>query len=124
MNILLWILQVLLAAIFAWHGWLFLAPSPEVALLMNAMLPRWFQVALGIAEILGAIGLILPSATRVLPKLTVAAAVGVMLVTICATVLHATRGETSSAITTAVLFAIAALVAHGRWKTNPITPKR
>ena len=47
MNLVLWILQVLLAAAFFAHGWIMLAPSPEIAAQMNAMLPRWFQVFLG-----------------------------------------------------------------------------
>ena len=57
MNITLWILQVLLALAFLAHGIMLLTPPPEVAVLMNAMLPRWFQVFLGVAEVLAAVGL-------------------------------------------------------------------
>jgi uncharacterized membrane protein YphA (DoxX/SURF4 family) len=52
MNIVLWILQVLLALAFLAHGWLFLWPPPEIAVQMNASLPRWFQLFLGVAEVL------------------------------------------------------------------------
>ena len=57
MNIALWVLQVLLAVAFLAHGWLFLAPPPEIAVQMNASLPRWFQLFLGVAEVLAAVGL-------------------------------------------------------------------
>ena len=57
MNIVLWVLQVLLAVAFLAHGWLFLSPPPDIAELMNASLPRWFQLFLGVAEVLAAIGL-------------------------------------------------------------------
>ena len=56
MNILLWLLQLLLALAFVAHGWLFLFPPPEIAEQMNASLPRWFQLFLGVAEILAGIG--------------------------------------------------------------------
>ena len=52
MNITLWILQILLALAFLAHGIMFLKPPPEIAALLNAELPRWFQVFLGVAEVL------------------------------------------------------------------------
>jgi len=55
MNILLWILQVLLALAFLAHGWLFLSPPAELVEQMNASLPRWFQLFLGVAEVLAGI---------------------------------------------------------------------
>ena len=93
MNITLWILQVLLALAFLAHGVMFLVPPPEIAVQMNAILPRWFQVFLGVAEVLAAVGLTLPGLTGILPGLVPAAAVGVMIVTVSATVLHLSRGE-------------------------------
>jgi hypothetical protein len=44
MNIVLWVLQVLLAVAFFAHAWLFLSPPPHIAEQMNASLPRWFQL--------------------------------------------------------------------------------
>ena len=73
MNITLWILQVLLALAFLAHGVLLLAPPPEVAVQLNASLPRWFQLFLGVAEVLAAVGLTLPGLTRILPGLVPAA---------------------------------------------------
>jgi hypothetical protein len=123
MNIILWILQVLLALAFLAHGILFLAPPPEIAVQMDAMLPRWFQLFLGVAEVLAAVGLTLPALTRIRPRLVVAAAVGVMVVTVSATVLHLARGELSSAVITFVLLLMAAFVGHGRWRSHPIAPR-
>jgi uncharacterized membrane protein YphA (DoxX/SURF4 family) len=122
MKITLWILQVLLALAFLAHGVMFLAPPPDVAVQMNALLPRWFQVFLGVAEVLAAVGLTLPGLTRILPWVVPAAAVGVMIVTASATVLHLSRGELSSAATTFVLLLIATVVAYGRWRL-PIAPR-
>ena len=92
-NMTLWVLQVLLAAAFFAHGWLFLSPPPAVAQPMNATLPRWFQLFLGVAEVLAAVGLTLPGLTRIMPWLVVWAAGGVMIVTASATAFHLMRGE-------------------------------
>jgi uncharacterized membrane protein YphA (DoxX/SURF4 family) len=124
MNIVLWILQVLLAVLFLWHGWLFLSPPPELAKIMNAEFSPWFRMFLGVAEWLGAAGLILPGVTRLLPWLISWAAMGLMIVVGSATILHLTRGETGSAITTAVLFGLCALVAYMRWKRRPIVVRQ
>ena len=55
MNILLWVLQVLLALAFFAHGGLLLFPPPAIAVQMNASFPRWFWLFLGVAEILAAV---------------------------------------------------------------------
>jgi uncharacterized membrane protein YphA (DoxX/SURF4 family) len=120
MNVVLWILQVLLALAFLAHGWLFLAPPPEIAAKMNESLPRWFQLFLGVAEILAGIGLTLPGITRIKPWLVVWAAGGIMIVMVSATVWHAVRGEISSAIVTLVLLAMATFVAYMRYRVRPI----
>lgn len=120
MNIVLWVLQVLLAVAFFAHGWLFLTPPAHLVEQMNASLPRWFQLFLGVAEVLAAVGLILPGLTRIMPSLVVWSAVGVMMVVGSATVFHLVRGEVSSAIITLVLFAMAGLVAYMRYRVLPI----
>jgi putative oxidoreductase len=120
MNIALWVLQVLLAAAFLAHGWLFLTPPPDIAVQMNASLPRWFQLFLGVAEVLAAIGLTLPGATRVMPWLVTWAAGGIMIVTASATVFHLVRGEISSAATTLLLLGLATFVAYMRQRVLPI----
>ena len=120
MNIVLWILQVLLALAFLAHGWMFLFPSPEIAAQMNASLPRWFQLFLGVAEILAGIGLTLPGLTRIHPWLVSWAAGGIMIVMVSATILHLVRGEIQAAVITAILLAMATFVAYMRRSKLPI----
>jgi len=123
MNITLWILQILLALVFLAHGLLFVSPPPEVAAQMNAALPRWFQLFLGTAEILAAIGLTLPGLTRIRPGLVPAAAAGIMIVMVSATAVHLSRREFRAAVITVVLLLIATFVAYGRWRRLPIAPR-
>jgi putative oxidoreductase len=123
MNIVLWLLQVLLALAFLAHGGLLLFPPAAIVDQMNASLPRWFQLFLGIAEILAAVGLTLPGVTRIQPWLVSCAAAGIMIVMVCATVFHLMRGEVSSAMTTVVLLAVATFVAYARWRVAPIRPR-
>ena len=103
MSVLLWILQVLLAAAFLMHGLMLLAPPPDIAALMNAQLPRGFWIFLGIAEVLAAIGLTLPGLLRIRP-----------------TIWHLVRAEWSSAVITAVLLAMAIVVAVLRGGSHQI----
>ena len=120
MNMVLWVLQALLAVAFLAHGWLFLLPPAELVDQINASLPRWFQLFIGVAEVLAAVGLTLPGLTRILPWLVICAAVGIMIVTASATVFHVARGEMGSAATTLVLFGIAAFVAYMRYRVVPL----
>ena len=124
MNIMLWVLQLLLAAAFLAHSWLLLAPPPEIVEQMNASLPRWFQLFLGIAEVLAAVGLTLPGLTRSLPWLVTWAAGGIMIVMVSATVYHLARGENSSAAITLLLLVMATFVAYMRHRVLPIGVRR
>ena len=124
MKIVLWVLQVVLALVFIAHGLLLLMPPAEIAAQMNAALPRWFWLFLGIAEILAGIGLTLPGVTRILPSLVAWAAVGIMVVMVSATVYHISRNEISSAAVTLVLLAMATFVAYMRARVMPIPPRR
>ena len=124
MNILLWVLQALLAAAFLAHGWLFLSPPPQIAAQINAALPRWFQLFVGVAEVLAAVGLTLPGLTRTAPWLVTWAAVGIMIVTASATVFHLARGEMSSAAITLLLLTMATFVAYMRHRVMPIGAQR
>ena len=85
LNIALWVLQVLLAAVYVAHGWLLVSPPAELVALMNAQLGVGFRLFLGVAELLAAVGLILPSVTRILPFLTSLAAAGLMIMMSSAT---------------------------------------
>ena len=120
MNALMWVMQVALAVAFFAHGGLFLFPPAAAVEQMNASLPRWFQLFLGVAEVLAAIGLTLPGLTRIKPWLVPCAAAGIIVVMISATIFHLMRGETSSAITTIVLLVLATAVTYVRWRVAPI----
>jgi uncharacterized membrane protein YphA (DoxX/SURF4 family) len=124
MNVLLWTLQVLLAAAFLAHGWLLLAPPADIMAQMNASFPRGFWIFLGIAEVLAAVGLTLPGITRIVPGLVPLAAGGIMIVMISATVFHVMRGEMSSAAITLVLLAMASFVTYMRWRVSPIQARQ
>lgn len=120
MNVVLWILQVLLALAFAAHGWMMLFPSEEIAAQMNANLPRWFSLFIGVAEVAAAVGLILPGLTRIMPILVVWAAIGIAFIMVSATGYHAMRGEYSGAATTFVLLLLATFLIYGRMTLRPI----
>jgi hypothetical protein len=124
MNIVLWVLQALLAIVFLAHGRLLLTPPAELVDQINASLPRWFQLFLGVAEVLAAVGLTLPGLTRILPGLVIWAAGGVMIVAVSASIFHVARAEMSSAAVTLVLSAMAAFVAYMRLRVVPIPARR
>jgi uncharacterized membrane protein YphA (DoxX/SURF4 family) len=119
-DVVLWVVQVLLAVAFLAHGMMFLNPPAEYLPLMDAFIPRWFRYFIGVMEVAAAAGLTLPGLTRIMPFLVGWAAIGIMIVTSSATVLHATRGEYSSAVTTFVLLLLATFVAYMRVRVRPI----
>jgi putative oxidoreductase len=126
MKIALWIVQVLLAIAFFMSGMMKLvSPIEEIA--KNAGTWALEMPALvrfiGVAEVAGALGLILPAATRIKPILTPLAACGLLLVMILAALFHASRGEFSSIGANVLLGGLAAFVAWGRLKKVPILPR-
>ena len=124
MKIFLWILQVLLAAQFLQHGWIMVFPPEEYVEIMNATLGVGLRYFIGITELLAVVGLILPGLLRIYTWLLLLTLAGLMIVTASASVYHLFRGETSSAVYTAVLFIIITLVGYMRWKVKPILPRQ
>jgi putative oxidoreductase len=125
LHISLWIAQVLLALSFAASGLMKIAtPIDKLAKMLpwTAELPTLTRF-IGIAEVLGAVGLILPAATRIKPGLTALAAAGLTTVLVLAVFFHASRGELAHTPPAVVLGAIAAFIAWGRWKKAPISPR-
>ena len=126
LHITLCIAQVILAAMFLMSGFMKLAQPIDQ---LSNMLPWTAQVSealvrfIGVAEVLGAIGLILPSLLRIQPKLTPIAAVGLALVMLFAVVFHISRGETPMIGMNFILIAIAAFIAWGRFKKASIASK-
>ena len=123
LNIALWILQALLAALFFWHGQFSVFPPADMVAMINENIGEGLRVFIGVAEILAAIGLILPGLTRILPWLTALGAAGLMIVMSSATVFHLFRGETPNAIAAFVIFLLVSVIAYTRWKVAPITAR-
>jgi uncharacterized membrane protein YphA (DoxX/SURF4 family) len=118
------VLQVLMAILFFWHGQFSVFPPADMVAMINANLGEGLRVFIGVAEILAAIGLIVPGLTRILPWVTALAAAGLMIVMSSATVFHVYRGETASAISAAVIFVLVSVIAYTRWKVAPIAARR
>jgi uncharacterized membrane protein YphA (DoxX/SURF4 family) len=119
----LWLAQVLLTLVFAVTGFMELTISAaDLTLKMpvGLALPLALIRFIGVAEVAGAIGLILPSATRILPVLTPVAAGALALVMALAAILHASRGEIASLFTVLVLGSVAVFIAWGRTTRAPI----
>ena len=120
MNIALWIVQGLLAAIFLFAGGIKLVtPMEEMMKQMPLPLPGWFVLFTGVVEVLGAIGLILPWLLRIRPGLTPVAAAGLVIVMIGATVYTFAAGDVASALIPLLVGILAAFVAYGRWRLTP-----
>jgi DoxX-like family len=114
-STLLWTLQALLAALFLFAGGMKLV-SPIVALTQQVALPGPFLRFIGLAEVLGALGLILPGLLRTRPALTPLAAAGlVIIMTGAVGVTMATMGA-AQAVIPGVVGVLAATVAIGRWR--------
>ena len=124
MHILLWIVQVLLACAFGMAG--VMKSTQPVDALSQAGLAWASQVPvamvrfIGVSELLGAIGLILPAATKIKPFLTPLAALGLLTIMILAMAFHVSRGEVQATPINIVLGGLAAFVAWGRTKKAPI----
>ncbi len=125
LHISLWIAQTLLAAAFGMAGFM-KATAPLEQLAQNNMsfvndFGAGIVRFIGISEILGAIGLILPSALRIKPVFTPLAALGLATIMLLATGYHLMQGEPFAASLT-ILF-IALFIAWGRFVKAPIQPK-
>jgi uncharacterized membrane protein YphA (DoxX/SURF4 family) len=120
MNIALWIVQGLLAALFLFAGGMkLLMPLDEMMKQMPIALPEWFVLFTGVVELLGAIGVILPWLLRIRPGLTPLAAAGLVIVMIGATAYTLAAGQVGSALMPFVVGILAAFVAYGRWRLTP-----
>jgi hypothetical protein len=119
MTYVLWIVQGLLAVLFLSTGGMKLV-LPLDKLAGPIQLPGLFVRFIGVAEVLGAIGLILPSLLRIRPGLTPLAACGLVIIMIGATALTLAAGALGPAIFSLVVGLLAAFVAYGRWRLAPL----
>ncbi|MBC3845373.1 DoxX family protein [Winogradskyella echinorum] len=125
-NIALWTAQGLLAVMFIMAGIMKTTQPVEVlaeSLPWVTSTPLGLVRFIGISELLGGLGLLIPSIFRFKPYLTVWAALGLALVMVLAAVFHASRGEFSSIGMNVVLIGIALFIAWGRNKKAPILAK-
>ena len=118
MTYALWIVQGLLALVFLFAGGTKLV-LPLDQLQGPVSIPGWFLRFIGVAEVLGAIGLILPGALRIRPGLTPLAAAGLTIIMIGATVISVASVGVAMALIPLVVGLLAAFVAYGRWRPAP-----
>ena len=125
MSIALWIAQLLLAVAFGMAGSMkTFTPIDTLAQQMS-----WISDApalvrfIGISELAGALGMILPALTRIKPSLTPLAAWGFVIIMILASIFHGSRGEWSAIPANLVLGALAVFVAWGRTSKAPIAAR-
>lgn len=124
MNIVLWIIQILLALLFLFAGGTKLVLSAEQMQSMaspnQVNLPILFIRFLGVVEVLGALGLVLPGLLRIKKGLTPLAAIGLTIVMIGAVIITIAGDGIVMSITPIIVLVLCALVAYGRrdWRSE------
>ncbi len=123
MNIVLWILQVLLGLAFLAfgynHGFNVEKGKDRSGMSWMGAVPRGLMYFIGICEILGGLGLILPALTGLLPILTPSAATLLAIVMLFAAIFHVPRREYPNTVVNIVLLVLTAFVAYGRFVLAP-----
>lgn len=124
MNILLWIIQILLALMFLFSGGVKLVLPTAVLQSMGppnqVVLPGLFLKFIGVCEVLGGLGLILPGVFRRRQYLTPFAAMGLVIIMIGAVAITIMGLGFAMAITPLITGLLCAFVAYGRWKLRPL----
>ena len=126
LAVTLWAAQLLLAALFLLVGYTHAAAPIGVAIQRApwvASLPVALVRFIGVVELAGAIGLLLPAATRIRPTLTPLAAAGLAVMMLLAIPFHLLRGEASAVGINLMLGSLATLVALGRTRWAPIAER-
>ena len=126
LHIPFWVAQVILAAMFLMAGFMKLTqPIDQLSKMLPwaAQVPEALVRFIGVAEVLGALGLILPSLLRIKPQLTAWAAIGIAVIMLLATFFHISRGENDAIGMNIIMALLAAFIAWGRFKKAPIPAK-
>ena len=124
MNIVLWILQVLLGLLFIFAGVMkFVMSVAEMNEHATVPLPGLLLHFIGVCEVLGGIGLLLPSLLKIKPWLAPLAALGLAIITGGATVLNLMGPMKSMAVFPFVVCLLCLFVAYGRWSLRPISAR-
>ncbi|HEY8687282.1 MAG TPA: DoxX family protein [Chloroflexota bacterium] len=124
MNIVLWIVQIVLAIAFALAGVMKVTQPKEKLAANMGWVEDFSQLqvrGIGVLELLAAIGLIVPAAIDILPALTPLAAVGLVFIMLGAAATHFRRHEPRLIGVNFVLLLLAVVVVVGRFVTNPIS---
>ena len=123
MTYALWIIQTLLGLLFVFSGVMkFVMSVAEMTKDMPSM-PGWFLRFIGVAEILGGLGLILPGLLRIQTGLTPLAAAGLVVIMIGATVITLTTMGVGAAMLPLIVGILCAFVAYGRWRVAPLSAR-
>lgn len=126
-NIALWLAQVVLGGMFIMAGIMkSFTPITELTpqLPWAAEVPEMLVRFIGVSELLGGLGLLLPSLLKIKPVLTPVAAVGLAVVMVFAIIFHITRSEFPAVGFNLILGLIAVFIAWGRFKKAPISAKK
>ncbi|MCP3394054.1 DoxX family protein [Bradyrhizobium sp. CCGB12] len=127
LRIGLWTAQVVLAFVFISAGLVKLTtPIPELAAMMPwaGQYSETFVRSIALVDLAGGIGILLPALTRILPRLTVLAALGCTVLQLFALVFHLSRGEAAVTPLNVVLLALSLFVLWGRNSKAPIAPRQ
>jgi uncharacterized membrane protein YphA (DoxX/SURF4 family) len=116
-SVVLWVIQAVLALLFLFAGVMKLI-MPIAVLAKQSGMPGPFLQFIAVAEVAGALGLILPGLTHIKPVLTPLAAGGLVIIMIGATVVTLMGGKVLPALFPALTGVLAAFVAYGRWKSE------
>ena len=119
LNVVLWIIQSLLALVFLFAGGVKLI-LPIAAMAKQVALPGWFLRFIGVAEVFGGIGLVLPGITRIRTGLTSLAAAGLVIIMIGATCVTVAAGSILQALFPLIVGLLAAFVAYARARLAPL----
>ncbi len=123
LNVVLWILQVLVALVFAWASWAKLS-MPLDALAKVSPLPAPLLKLVAVCEGAGAAGLILPGLLGIRPGLTPLAAAGLVIIMVGAVISTLAVMPPSWALLPLVVGGAAAFIAYGRWRLAPLRRTR
>jgi uncharacterized membrane protein YphA (DoxX/SURF4 family) len=123
MTYVLWTIQVLLGLLFVFAGSMkFIMTVEEMT--KDIAMPGWFLHFIGVAEVLGGLGLVLPGLLRIRPGLTPLAAAGLTIIMVGATVISFIAGGATMALAPLVVGLLTAFVAYGRWRLAPLRGSR
>jgi uncharacterized membrane protein YphA (DoxX/SURF4 family) len=124
MTYALWILQILLGLLFLFSGSMKFVMSVAEMTKDIPWMPGWFLHFIGVMEILGGFGLILPSLLRIRPGLTPLAAACLVIIMIGATVITLSATGIGPAMIPLIVGILCVFVAYGRWRLAPLSPRR